>query len=187
VAFAIHQILVNLGMKGRAHLGYIAAELDGLLAGVDLGHAEAVSLQPALDRRQILIGRAEAPAKLIRRQPFVIIGRARRVHLADQLAQRRLLARAALERQVHALQLHRIRRGAAIVGGVGQWMHIALERYQSAFVHRTGDARCHSGTLRHQSHAEEQPARHQPTKEPTQPIRRHFFSPSEVTVHHNLL
>ena len=96
MGFAIHLILMDLRVKRPAHLRHVAAELDGLLTRIHLGHAKSVPRQPGLNGRDILVRRPELLAKLIRRQPFVIAGRSRRVQIADELVQRRFLAVAAL-------------------------------------------------------------------------------------------
>ncbi len=95
-------------------------------AGIDAGDAEAVIAEPGFDGGDVLVGGAELCAELGRREPLVVIGRAGRVQLRDELAERGFLAGAALENEMHAVELHAVRRGAAIVGGIGERMHGVL-------------------------------------------------------------
>ena len=79
----------------------------------------------------------------------MVVGVAGGVHLADELAQSRFLAVTALQNQVHALQSHAVGRGSAVVGGVGQRVHGALERHKLLFVDRIDGPCCDGGTLGH--------------------------------------
>jgi hypothetical protein len=83
----------------------------------------------------------EKRARLLRRQPFVKIGAARRVHVTLQLLQARLLLRAALQNYLQPVQLH-IRRGsAAVVAGVGQRVDCTGQSNPGGAIYRLGQAR----------------------------------------------
>ncbi len=140
VGLAVHDVLVNLGVEGIAHLSHAAGELESALAGIDLRDDEAVAAEPGFDGGDVLIGGSELRAELVRGEPLVVVGRAGRVDLRDELAECGLLVRAALEGELDAVKPHAVGRGAAVVGGVGEGMDGVGERDQPGFVDGVQDA-----------------------------------------------
>ena len=146
---AVDLVLVNLGVESLAQLGNVAGELDGLLAGVDFDDVEAMAAEPGLNGRDVLIGRAELLAELLGRQPFVVIGGAWSMQIADELSKGGFLAVAALEDEMHAFKRHAFGRGSAIIGWIRQRMHSAFEGDKPAFIDRIDDSRGGSQFLGH--------------------------------------
>jgi hypothetical protein len=140
MGLTVYFISMDLRMKRTAKLPDVPRKLQRLFPRIDPGHAESAPRQPRLHRRDILIRRSKLLAELIRRQPLVKVRITRRMQLADQLLERRFLARAALQHQVDPVQLRAVGQGSAVVLRVGQRMHCALERYQLALVYRSDDA-----------------------------------------------
>ena len=140
---AVHLVLVNLGVKGIAQLSGAAAELNHLLAGCDAGYREAVRTEPRFNGGDVLIGGSEFAAELIGREPLVVSRAARRVSVGNVLLQSGFLSGAALQHQVHARERLRIGRGAAVVGGIGQRMNVAVEGDAGIFIDGADDATGH--------------------------------------------
>jgi hypothetical protein len=67
------------------------------------------------------------------------------VRIGDVLLQRRFLGIAALQQQMHARERHGVRRCAAVVGGGGQRMHVAVQRDAGIFIDGVDDAAGHDG------------------------------------------
>ena len=139
MALAVHRVLMNLRVECAAELPHVPRELDHLLARLDPDHVEAMPRQPRLHRRNILVRNAKLLAELVRRKPLVIIRIPRRMQLPDHLIERRLLGRAALQQQVDPVQRCAVRRGSAIVLGIGQRMHRSVERHKLLLVYRIDD------------------------------------------------
>ena len=125
VRFASRLIAVDLGVEGIAEPPRRARDLDRLTARVDLRDAEAVRTQPALDLCHIRVRRPKLLPEGLGRQPLVIVRRARRVHLPNQLLQRRLLLVAALQHHLDPVQLHSIANRAAVVRLACEWVQRA--------------------------------------------------------------
>jgi len=98
--------------------------------------------QPGLNCRYVLIGGAELLAELIWCQPFVVACGTGRMQLANELPQGGFLVGAAGEHQMHAVKLQAFGSGSAVIPGIGQGMHGALERDKPTLVDRLDDARC---------------------------------------------
>ena len=88
---AVHQIAIELRVKGAFDLGRGATEKDlGAGAGVAV-HRQALRLQPGRNFREIALAHAEARGVLLRSQPLVIVRRVRVLLFGQQLIQRGLL------------------------------------------------------------------------------------------------
>ena len=74
---AIFQVLVNLGIERVFHLLGRAAELDPGAAACHALHREALRREPRADLVHVISAHTEAVGILLRRQPFVEIGRGR--------------------------------------------------------------------------------------------------------------
>ncbi len=74
-------------------------------------------------------------AELFRRQPFVVAGGRLVLLIVEQLKQRGLLLRAALEYQQHAIHRQIGRRQGDVELGACQGMDISLEQNPPAIIH----------------------------------------------------
>src|SRR6266705_5040448 len=86
VLFSVHHIFVNRGMQRFLYLGCGARKLD---YGSPFGHLadlKAVHLQPRCDGLKVLIRRTELPPELLRRKPFVVVGRSFLLLVIQQLS-----------------------------------------------------------------------------------------------------
>ena len=70
----------------------------------------------------------------------MVVGRARGVHLRDELAECGLLGGATLEHELHALKLHAVGSGATVIRCVGQRTHSVGKRDPLAFIDWVDDA-----------------------------------------------
>ena len=122
------------------------------MPGLTLVTLKPWECEPGLDGGDVLIGGAELLAKLLRREPLVIAGRAGRVQVADELLEGGLLRVAALEDQLKAVERHAVGRGSAVVGGAGQRMHGSLEGDAGILIDGLGKAGSHErgGGLRNE-------------------------------------
>ena len=141
VGFAVDDVLVNLGVEGVAHLGDGAGELERAFAGIDAFDAEAVIAEPGFDGGDVLIGGTELRSELSGREPLVIAGRCRAyVCCVMSWWRRGFLSRAALQDDLHPVELHSVGRDPAVVGGVGEGMDRMRKRDELRFVDWVDDA-----------------------------------------------
>lgn len=148
MGLAADLITVDRGMESFAKLTGVAAELEGLLAGIDLFDGKAMRLEPGLDGGNVLVRRPELLAKLLRREPLVVTRTARSMQILDKLMQGLFLAVAAPQHQVDSLQRKALGRLPEIVGCVGQRMDCSVEDDAGAFVDRLRDPACDGRLIR---------------------------------------
>ena len=127
VELAVDVEFVDLGLEGALDLADAAAEVDPAAPGGDLLDRESASPEPRIDLGEVLIGDAEARPELRRREPQVVLRRARIVKLGEKTVDAVLRAGARLEEEDHPLEfLVRVRR-AAVVLRRGQRMDVAVD------------------------------------------------------------
>src|SRR5205814_2072358 len=103
-----------------------AAEVDPAASRGDLLDRESASPEPRIDFGEVVIGDAEARPELRRREPLVVLRRARIVNLGKKTVDAVLRADARLEDQDHPLEfLVRVRRPAVVLRR-GQRMDVAV-------------------------------------------------------------
>ena len=135
-------------MQRFLHLRRCTRKLDHRSAFGHLPNLKAVRLQPRCDGLNILIRRAELPPELLRRKPFVVVGRSFVLLVIQQLSQRRFLLVTALQDQQHALHGQIRRSHSAIELCARQWVCIALESGQLRVVDSLDDQGPHIIFLR---------------------------------------
>ena len=140
MGFAVDDVLVDLSVECVAHLCDGAGELERAFTGIDAFDAEAVIAEPGLDGGDVLIGGTELRSKLSGREPLVIAGCAGRMQLRDELVESGFLSRAALQDDLHPVELHSVGRDPAVVGGVGEGMDRMRKRDELRFVDWVDDA-----------------------------------------------
>src|ERR1700730_2289602 len=104
--FAIHQIVMELGVEGRLDLGGGAAEEDFVAAGGDSDHGQALRLQPGNYLADVVLTHSEAIAKFGRGQPLVVVRRHPVLLLGEQLVKSALLGWRWFEYQRNSVHLH---------------------------------------------------------------------------------
>ena len=117
------------------------------LAGIEACDCEAVIAEPGFDGGDVLVGGSELRAELIGGEPLVVAGRARRIGLLDEVAERGLLGGSALEVELQTIELHAVGRGPAVIGGVGEGIDGVSERDALAVVDGADDADGGCGVL----------------------------------------
>src|SRR5262249_56119034 len=95
---------------------------------------EAGGWEQGGDGVQVLLGKTEPLAELPRRQPFVEIRRIGIMEFINELYERLLQLRRALQLEKHVLQKEVIRHYATVIIDVGFVTSVALERGQFPFI-----------------------------------------------------
>src|SRR6185437_8560563 len=83
----VDHVPVNLGMEGGLELADGSGDVQSLVAGLDFIDGESLAGKPVFDGRDVLRRRSVLGGELRRCKPFVVIGRAGRVLLLDELAE----------------------------------------------------------------------------------------------------
>ena len=91
MGFAFDAQVVNFHVKGLLQLAHGASEGDMRLRRRNLLDGEALALQPFRNGRHIRVSGSEAPPKLRRRQPLVVVLRVDVVQLVHKRVQILLL------------------------------------------------------------------------------------------------
>src|SRR5665213_2752916 len=115
VGLAVERILMDLSVECVPQLRHAAGDFNSLPARIDFRNIKAMIRQPCGDGGDVLVRRTELRAKLVWREPLVVAGRSRRMHLVDELLERGFLGVTAFEHQVHTVKLQTVGRGSAIV------------------------------------------------------------------------
>src|SRR5206468_2640085 len=98
------RISVDLCFEGGFHMAGSAREGNPRFTASDPVDGEPLGLQPTDDPGQIVLAQSKAVAKLLRRQPLVVIRRRRMMELLQQRIEFSLLAWIWLEHQCHMVQ-----------------------------------------------------------------------------------
>ena len=138
---------MNLRLKRGTHLARGSAELNrGAPCGLfcDL---KTLSRQPIGNRLNVSIGWTKLRTELGGCQPFMIIGRSCRLLIFQQLAQRRFLIVASLQKNQHPRHRLRISQRSLIVLSARQRMNVARCLHGARFIDRPNNPRAHLGFL----------------------------------------
>ena len=137
---ALHDEVVNLGVKGGLDLGGRAAEADRHAIFCDFADRESLAGEPIGDGGNVGLGGAEVGAHLIGGEPLVVVGRVLVVLAGDEFFKGRLLGGIAAEDQDEVGHGEAGADGAAVVLRVGCGVRVALERDQAAVVNAVDDS-----------------------------------------------
>jgi hypothetical protein len=132
---------MDFGVKRVPHLSDISGEFDSRASGSYLDLLETPTRQPVADRLDVRIGRPELPAKLVRREPFMEIGRVLAELFIHQFAESGLLFGAALQDKHHPLHWSGVAYESLIELRTGERMDVAVEPDELRFVNGLGDPR----------------------------------------------
>ena len=94
---AIHQIAVNYGVEGVAHLACCPGKLDSGASRSDLDGVKSSGGQPVCGGLKVGVSRSKLRAELLGSQPDVMLWRIESELIVQQLAQGRFLFRRALQ------------------------------------------------------------------------------------------
>ena len=132
-------------MKGVPYVPDVTGKLDGRPPCPYFDCLKALASQPVGHCLNIRVGRAKLFSKLVRRQPFMKIGRVLAQLLVHEFAERGLLFRAALQDEHHPFHRRGVSDDAPIEFGAGEGMDVALQADELRFVDGLGDARGDGG------------------------------------------
>jgi hypothetical protein len=119
MCLAVDLIAMNLGLKGLAHLPSRSAEFDRQPPGVHPVDGQSMRLEPAGHGAHIRVCGSVEAAKLLRLDPLMKGGIARRVRILKKILKRRLLLRRALQQQQHSPRGQRVSHSSKIGRGGG--------------------------------------------------------------------
>src|SRR5258708_15783375 len=117
---------MDFSMKRIAYVRDFAGKLDGGASGSDFNFLESMASQPGGHCLNVRVGRTKLLSKLVRRQPFMKIGRVLAQLLVHEFAERGLLFRTALQDEQHPLHRRGVRDDALVEFGAGEGMDRAL-------------------------------------------------------------
>jgi hypothetical protein len=128
VLFSVHHEAVDFCMKRASHLAGSPGKLDYHAAWARIDLRESLRSEPLRDDLNVGIGSAKLLAELLWGQPRVIVGRKFALLVLEQLLQRLLLLRAAVQEQQYAAHGHGVADRTAIVFGAGERVCVAAQR-----------------------------------------------------------